>query len=267
MALDPQERHLSLLAALRPEMRLREGESFAIWQEKARERLRALLGLPLETAPMDFRLLETREWEGGAVAHRFLFASEPGVDVNCQLLLPARARREKVPLVICLQGHSTGMHISLGEAKYPGDEATIAGGDRDFARQAVARGQAALAFDQRGFGERGGTPDGPACHQIAMQALLLGRTLIGERCWDVFRAIDATLAHFPQIDAQKIALMGNSAAAPPRFTPRRSMRGSLPPCPPARSAAFCPPSVRSAIARAIMCRASRRNSIWATSRA
>ena len=210
MALDPQERHLSLLAALRPEMRLREGESFAIWQEKARERLRALLGLPLETAPMDFRLLETREWEGGAVAHRFLFASEPGVDVNCQLLLPARARREKVPLVICLQGHSTGMHISLGEAKYPGDEATIAGGDRDFARQAVARGQAALAFDQRGFGERGGTPEGPACHPIAMQALLLGRTLIGERCWDVFRAIDATLAHFPQIDAQKIALMGNS---------------------------------------------------------
>ena len=102
------------------------------------------------------------------------------------------------------------MHISLGAPKYPGDEETISGGDRDFARQIVKRGQAALALDQRGFGERGGTPKGPACQQPAVQALLLGRTLIGERCWDISRAIDAVLAHFPQIDGDRIALMGNS---------------------------------------------------------
>lgn len=40
--------------------------------------------------------------------------------------------------------------------------------------------------------------------------MLLGRTLIGERCWDVSRAIDVALAQFPQIDADKIAVMGNS---------------------------------------------------------
>ena len=210
MSLNPQESHLKRMAATQPSMRRGEGEPLAQWQKKARAKLAALLGLPLEGAAAHYRLLETQEKENGVSAYRFVFSSEPDVEVNCQLLLPERAKREKVPLVICLQGHSKGMHISLGEPKYPGDEATISGGDRDFARQIVARGQAALALDQRGFGERGGTPQGPDCHQIAMQALLLGRTLIGERCWEVSRAIDVALAQFPQIDADKIAVMGNS---------------------------------------------------------
>ena len=75
---------------------------------------------------------------------------------------------------------------------------------------AVTRGQAALTIEQRAFGERGGTPKGPACQQPAMQTLMLGRTLIGERCRDVSRTIDVIEAHFPMIDASRIALMGNS---------------------------------------------------------
>ena len=42
-----------------------------------------------------------------------------------------------------------------------------------------------------------------------MVALLLGRTFIGERVWDVSRAIDA-LEAFPEIDTDKVAVMGNS---------------------------------------------------------
>ena len=71
-------------------------------------------------------------------------------------------------------------------------------------------GYATLAIEQRGFGESGGTPEGPDCQQIAMQALLLGRTLIGERVWDVSRAIDVVGDLFSMIDMRRIAAMGNS---------------------------------------------------------
>ena len=207
MKLNPQTKHIEMLKNLHPRFRYAAGSDFAAWQKSARARLNELLGLPLETCAPDVRI----EWQkdmGNYTETRFLFASEPGVDVLCHLLLPKS--EEKVPLVICLQGHSKGMHISLGRPKFPGDEESIAGGDRDFARQIIARGQAALAIEQRCFGERGGTPEGPACYQTAVQALLLGRTLLGERCWDVSRAIDVIETDFPMIDTAKIAVMGNS---------------------------------------------------------
>ena len=207
MALDPQKKHIELLKTIRPAQRLRPGEDFAAWQPRARAKLNELLGLPLESCDPNLRI-DWQQDRGNHTEIRFLFASEPGVDVLCHLLLPKTDH--PVPLVICLQGHSTGMHISLGQPKFPGDEASISGGDRDFARQIIARGQAALAIEQRAFGERGGTPKGPACYQPAVQALLLGRTLLGERVWDISRAIDVIDAHFPAVDSARIAIMGNS---------------------------------------------------------
>ena len=210
MALDPQVKNLLMMKEIKPALRKQAGEDFAAWQETARAKLMELLGLPLEQGEENFRIEWTKDEDPACTEIRFLFESEPMADVSCHLLLPKNVPQENLPLVICLQGHSKGMHISLGRPIYEGDEETISGGDRDFARQIVARGQAALAIEQRAFGERGGTPKGPACVQPAVQALMLGRTLIGERCWDVSRAIDVIEKHFPMIDAKKIAIMGNS---------------------------------------------------------
>jgi len=216
MSLNPQVRMLQIMQNLQPAMRKKSYEAFEAWQDKARTRLQALLGLPLEYAPANFRIEWTDDTCPDFSEIRFLFTSEPGTDVCCHLLLPKNAP-EKLPLVICLQGHTTGMHISLGRAKFPGDEGNISSIDNDFAIQAVSRGQAALTIEQRGFGERGGTPNGPDCYQISMQALLLGRTLVGERCWDVSRAIDVVCEQFPQIDSSKIAIMGNSGGGTAAF--------------------------------------------------
>jgi cephalosporin-C deacetylase-like acetyl esterase len=97
---------------------------------------------------------------------------------------------------------------------YDGDEEGLAL-DRDFALQAVREGYAALVIEQRCFGERKDIR-GPSirfyeetCRHATMVALLLGRTMIGERLWDVSRAIDA-LGEFPEIDAERIGCMGNS---------------------------------------------------------
>lgn len=208
MTFDPQKKHIQLMQEIQPDMRWQEGEDVGAWQERARAKLREVLGLPLEKGSDKITVEWTRDDEPQWTEIRFQFESEPGVQVPCHLVLPRGEGR--FPLMICLEGHGTGMHIALHRVKYPGDEGDF-DGDRDFATQAVERGYAALVMEQRGFGEFGSFPNGdPDCRQIAMQALLLGRTLIGERCWDVSRAIDTVEKHFPMIDTSRICMMGNS---------------------------------------------------------
>lgn len=207
MALDPTISMAKQMAQVQPDMRYSGGDVRA-WQRQAREKLAHLVGYQGKPTQANY----TVEWvhqENGYTETRFTFDTEPDVTSIGHILIPDSVR-EKVPMIVCVQGHAKGMHVSLGRPKYPGEEATIFGGDRNFAQQIVARGQIALALEQRGFGERGGTADGPDCHQAAVQALLVGRTLIGQRCWDISRAIDVVQAHFPQVDSDRIALMGNS---------------------------------------------------------
>ncbi len=125
----------------------------------------------------------------------------------CYLLLPDG--EGKKPLAITLQGYSSGFHNSIGEKKYPQDENYHPRGA--FAVQAVRQGFAALAIEQRGMGERKSPLTyGQLCQNVFTTALLLGRTIIGERVWDVSRALDAALATFPEIDGEKILITGNS---------------------------------------------------------
>ena len=139
---------------------------------------------------------------------RFSLQTEDDYSTFCDLLLP-KDQPGKLPLCVCLQGHSTGSHISLGIAKYPGDEKIIAGGDRDFCIRAVKEGFAALTIEQRGFGECGRSDGG--CLRPAMTSLLLGRTLIGGRVWDVMRVLDIIEARFSDLITLKgSVLMGNS---------------------------------------------------------
>jgi len=118
----------------------------------------------------------------------------------------------KMPVMICLQGHSTGMHISLGTPIFERDFASIAGGDRDFVVRGVKEGFISVAVEQRNFGECGGHPEKgvPMCHVSSMSAIINGRTTIGERIHDVSCVIDALIENFDFVDADNINLMGNS---------------------------------------------------------
>ena len=175
---------------------------------------RSLLGydkLPRPEEAPSVRIEFTSDEDPRFTETRFAFESEPGFFVPAHLLIPKApsplARNGKLPVMICLQGHSTGMHISIGRAKFPGDEETIAGG-RDFALQAVANGYAAVAMEQRGLGE---LKHGGSCLLPASQALLLGRSLLGERIYDVGRLIDAIENGLcDAADPARICMMGNS---------------------------------------------------------
>ena len=147
----------------------------------------------------DLRILKEDLVNGNRRIH-FLVQTEVGFYVNCHLLLPSAAPEGKLPLCACLQGHVSGAHITVGIDKFAHDKTYIEH-ECDFGVQAVKHGFAALAIEQRGFGENGGnTEEGwTQCQHPAMGALLMGRTLIGERVWDVQRVIDAVTTYFADV--------------------------------------------------------------------
>jgi dienelactone hydrolase len=208
----PESCHEHLMKTIQPRLAFDPQSDFQTWRRTVDAKLRELVGVLPDRVPPNLRQEYERENDLFRET-RFLFSAEAYADVPCHLLVP-RKGDAPFPVVVCLQGHSTGMHISLGRPRYEGDEESIAG-DRDFALQAVREGYAALVIEQRCFGER--EQDRPPrvvhaddrCHHAAMTALLLGRTMIGERVWDVSRAIDV-LGEFPEIDAGRIGCMGNS---------------------------------------------------------
>jgi hypothetical protein len=211
----PLEYNRKMTAAITPSLRWDGSEDFAAWQGRAHAKLLELLGLPF--AQCDDQLqVEYREDRGAFIETRFRFQSEEGFYVPAHLWVP-KGRAAPIPLVICLQGHSTGMHISLGRPKYPGDAESIRREDTDFAVRIIKEGYAALAIEQRCFGEQGGTEQGPDCTVSSLAALLIGRTAVGERVWDVQRALDVAEKNFPEIDRDRIVCMGLSGGGTTAF--------------------------------------------------
>lgn len=202
---NPQALHEALIKTITPSLRYAGGDVSA-WQNKARAELKRLLGLPVKNTE-DLIETEFTEDRGDYIETRFTFESETGYRPVVNAFLPKTASPK---VVICLQGHSKGMHLSLGRPKYPGDDFKISEG-RDYAVQAVSRGYAAFALEQRAFGENGGTENGSDCPLPSFTALLMGRTLLGERVFDLTRLIDVIKAHFSdRVDASRICVTGNS---------------------------------------------------------
>lgn len=209
----PHLSHDSFLKKLQLELAFNPEKDFAKWKNAVGKKFRELLGFDSFKAVAPNLRIEYEKEAYSFKEIRFVFSSEEKVDVPCHLIIP-KDTELPCPVIICLQGHSPGMHISLGKAKYEGDERSIAE-DRDFAMQAMSRGFAALVLEQRCFGERSDSrpPERhifhDRCTHAGMVELLLGRTMIGARIWDICRAIDI-LNQFPDIDTSRIGCMGDS---------------------------------------------------------
>ncbi len=193
-----------------------DGESdFYVWQEKNRLVLKELLGMTRPSQDRRFSVEFEKEFEDFKEI-RFVFQSEEDEYVPCHMLIP-RNTEGRLPVMICLQGHSTGMHISLGRVIFDEDVETISDGDRDFALQSVKQGFCAVTLEQRCFGERGGYPH-TDCHSASLTAMLSGRTLLGGRVLDVSCLIDVIETEFSDIcDTEDISIMGNSGGGTTSF--------------------------------------------------
>ncbi len=200
-------------------------KDFCGWANEVRSKFRELVGID-EIVKNSCPLSVVVEWEEkheGYTITRFVFESEKDEWVPCYLLIPDMGR-EKYPVAICLQGHTWGFHESIGEIKYEDDKRFMP--RAKFAIQAVENGFAALAIEQRAMGERRSPKSYgeenhpyPRAHMCAvgfLSAVSLGRTVIGERIWDISRAIDA-LAEFESCDTDKILVTGNSGGGTASF--------------------------------------------------
>lgn len=206
--------HENIAKTRKPILKFDETKDYESWKQEVKATLTRLLGDMPEKCPLDIK----QEWEkeyDDFVEKRLIFTSEQYVEIPCHLWIPKNIKKP-CPCVICLQGHSSGMHISMGRVLNDGDEISLKDGDRDFAKQIIKQGYAALVMEQRGFGEKKSEAElarapkaQTGCTHIALTAILQGRTLIGERCWDISRAIDM-LEQFDEIDSKRIAVMGNS---------------------------------------------------------
>ena len=206
-----QDRNYELFDNYTPIMRYQDGMNFEEWQKTARAKLYDLLGMnKYVKCDPDFHI-EHKKVTDEYTEYRFTIQSEENYYLPVVMRIPLGMETGKHTLLMCLQGHSTGFHISLGIPIYDDDEETISGGDRDFCVRAVKEGYITLAIEQRGFGECKGDDDYPkGCHLTSMVAMLNGRSTLGERAWDVSRVLDAVLENFDMIDESKICLMGNS---------------------------------------------------------
>ena len=200
-----------------PILKFDENADFDAWREQVREKYIQLLGLDeIAKNACEIKVeIEEEVKQDGYTRLRYTFESEHGCTVPCYLLIPDTGKA-KYPVLLCLQGHTAGFHISIGQYKFPGDERGLE--TSTFALDAVKNGYAALCIEQRGLGERQplasknrGHQDGEGCpcHFTAMTALISGRTLAGERVWDVSKAIDS-LSAFDCLDLDDITCVGNS---------------------------------------------------------
>ena len=202
--------------ACRPSLAYDGSVPFLDWQRMAKEKLTELLGLPFERCAPDAEIEYERDFDAYR-EYRFTVQTEPGYYVPCHLLIP-KIDGEKIPLTVCLSGHGSGMHIALGSVKNKADEETLAEWPhRAMAPRALREHRAALVVEARCFGESSVNGYGTSCTETAKIAILAGRTIIGERVWDVMRILDFLLEKFCVLDAQDIVCTGNSGGGTATF--------------------------------------------------
>jgi dienelactone hydrolase len=186
------------------------------WQAELRERLKEALGLRrIERDMAGFlpRAEQVRvEGMDGYTREQWLIWTEPDVPLPFYLLRP-QSSSEKLPLVLTPHGHNHP-YVYVGIYTSEEEQRSIQEGDRDIAVQAVREGYLVIAPTARGFGETRSAEDLHAgklssCRTQLLNGLLVGRTPIGERAWDISRLIDWALASQPA-DPQRIAITGNS---------------------------------------------------------
>ncbi len=246
--IDGRKCHDKLVAKMQPKLTYGSMENYGEWKKAIKEKFIELTGLDSMEANVatnpNFEI-ESEEQKDGYKQIRFTFESEVGAVVSAYILIPDGLNGEKRPVVITLQGHSTGAHNSVGIVKFD-EDADYQRTRGMFAVQAVKEGYIAVAVEQRGMGERSAQNEEGrrvhlgqrgGCYYEAVTAGLMGRSIIGERCFDISKTIDM-LEHFKDVcDLDKIVITGNSGGGTASYYAAcydERIKISVPSC------AFCP---------------------------
>lgn len=195
---------------------------WAVWRKQLTEKVTALLGeMPNAPVPLQPKLLVTENLPAYRL-EKVAFQSEAGIHVPCYVLIP-RHTSPPYPVVIALHGHGSGgaSHLlgrTRGDATHEQELEHIAAHNYDYAHQLACHGFMVFVPEQRGFGERMEPDHGMtigdslwcnSCRSLAFNSLLMGRTLLGMRVWDVMRTLDY-IATRPEAIREGIGCVGLS---------------------------------------------------------
>jgi dienelactone hydrolase len=214
--LAPSIVHHRLMKANKPALSYagQTGDAFKAWQRKLRRRVAELTGyvrMPRPDKPPKVWSIWKHDHALGSI-EKLMIRTEPGSDAPAYLCLPRDAKPPYLPWV-CVQGHAPGAAWSIGRDPKDDTQPQTIEGDRDYGLQCMARGLAALCIEQRAFGQKLETRinrEGQSnCHDATMHALMLGRTLLAERVYDIARGIDYLKAR-GDMRMNKLGVMGNS---------------------------------------------------------
>ena len=193
-----------------------EEQTFNEWQNQFRLALHDLLGLNNMLVDLasyqPYAEKRSAEELSDHIREFWYLWVEPTVPLPFYLLRPKQVA-DGLPLVITPHGHNHP-HLYVGIARNDGEKLEIQEGQRDIACQAVRQGYLVIAPTTRGFGETRTKIDKDnnkvhSCRTELMHDLLVGRTPIGVRVWDMSRLIDWAI-DTQNIDEHKIAMTGNS---------------------------------------------------------
>ena len=217
---DSESCHENLINNLELPYAFSPDKDFDAWRKELREKFTEVLGINKikeNACPLHYEI-EYEELKDGYRLLRLLIETEKNMVVPCYLLIPTTGK-EKYPIAITIQGHKDGgMYSSIGIVKTDDDREYQPRGS--FALQAVEHGFAALCVEMRGMGELEPSTDkrnkGFCCRYTNLVATSLGRSVLGERVWDVSRSIDV-LEQFPELDTSTIVITGNSGGGTASF--------------------------------------------------
>ncbi|MBI4581589.1 MAG: acetylxylan esterase [Planctomycetes bacterium] len=163
----------------------RSRDEAAAWQKDLRTRLFGLLKLTdlLDAkVPLSPKLLSSEAQEGYSL-REVEFNSSPGRRIKAIVTVPGSPPGpQRYPAVVCIHGHGGDRHVVY-------DRATIYKG---FASVLAASGYVTIAVDV-------------GRHEVYEP----GRTLMGERLWDLMRCVEL-LEILPEVDRQRIGCAGLS---------------------------------------------------------
>lgn len=215
-SLDSLQFSLGLYAGARRRLRFdaRTAAGARSWQFKLRRQLVRLMGgFPRRKCELAPETLDRRRMDG-YTREQVSFWSRPDLRVVGYFLLPDGFKAPG-PTMLCLPGHGRGVDDIIGIDDNGDQRAEWGGYQNDFALQAAAKGFAALAIEQLGFGHRrdaaarAAGPGNSSCQPAAGAALLLGQTMIGWRVYDAMRALDYLLTR-PEVDGARVGCAGIS---------------------------------------------------------
>ena len=187
------------------------------WQKNLKAEIRRAIGLTVieeqlaQYEPVAWKI--DSEDIGFAVRERWQIRTEPLVDLPFVVIIPKNIEG-KAPLMITPHGHGINTEQYAGIYLDASDSLHAVKGDRNMAYRFAQEGFVTVSPTARGFGVTRTPKDIAAgnqhsCRELHVNDLLVGRTPVGDRVWDVSKLIDWSLENLP-VDPSKIVVTGNS---------------------------------------------------------